>query len=53
MGVQKEQKSTFLLHLNIGNRRLAACLLHNYFIAVVSECLCHLRAHYSVQLTDI
>jgi len=27
----------FLLHLNIGKKRLAACLLHNIDIAVVSE----------------
>jgi len=53
MGVQKERKSTFLLHLNLGKRRLAACLLHNTFIAVVSECLCHLRAQNPVQLPDI
>jgi len=27
-------------------------LLHNIFIAVVSECLCHLRASYPAQLPD-
>jgi len=52
MDVQKERKSTFLTALNIGKKRLAACLLHNIFIAVVSECLCYLRAQYSVQFPD-
>ena len=33
--------------------RLAACLLHNIDIAVVSECLCHLRAQYPIQSPDI
>ena len=32
---------------------LAACLLHNIDIAVVSECLCHLRAQYPIQCPDI
>ena len=56
MGVQKERKSTFLTefeHRNIGKKRLAACLLHNIDIAVVSECLCHLRAQCPVQSPDI
>ena len=34
-------------------KRLAACLLHNIDIAVVSECLCHLRAQYPIQSPDI
>ena len=33
--------------------RLAACLLHTMLIAVVSECLWHLKAQYPVQLPDI
>jgi len=53
MAVQNERKSTFYLHLTIGKKRPAACLLHNIDIAVVSECLCHLRAQYSVQFPDI
>jgi len=54
MGVQKERKSTFLLHLNIGRRgSQLVCLLHNIFIAVVSKYLCHLGAQYPVQLPDI
>jgi len=53
MGVQKERKSTFLTAFKHREKRLAACLLHNTFIAVVSECLCHLRANYPVQLPDI
>jgi len=48
MGVQKERKSTFLTALEHREKRLAACLLHNMFIAVVSECLCHLKAQYLV-----
>jgi len=36
MDVQKEQKATFLLHLNIRKKKLAVCLLHNIDIAVVS-----------------
>jgi len=53
MCVQKERKSTFLTAFEHREKRLAACLLHNIFIAVVSECLCHLGAEYSVQLPDI
>jgi len=53
MGVQKERKSTCLTAFEHREKRLAACLLHNIFIAVVSECLCHLRAQYSVQLPVI
>ena len=49
MGVQKERKSTFLTVLNNGKKRLAVCLLHNIDIAVVSECLCHLRAQHPIQ----
>ena len=34
MVVQKEQKSTFLTAFEHREKRLAACLLHNIFIAV-------------------
>jgi len=50
---KRNEKVPFYLHLHIGKKRLAACLLHNIFIAVVSECLCHLRGQYSLQLPDI
>jgi len=50
---KRNEKVHFELHLNIGKKRLAPCLLHNIFIAVVSECLCHLRAQYPEQLPDI
>jgi len=53
MGVQKERKITFLTAFEHRKKRLAACLLHNIFIAVVSECLCHLGVQYPVQLLDI
>jgi len=53
MGAQKERKSTFLTAFEHREKRLAACLLHNIFIAVVSEYLCHLGAQYPVQLPDI
>ena len=53
MDVQKERKSTFLLHLKIGKKEHAACFLQNIGIAVVSECLCHLRAQYLVQSPNI
>ena len=53
MDVQKERKSTFLTAFEHLEKRLAACLLQNIFIAVVSESLCHLRAQYPVQLPDI
>ena len=45
MDVQKERKSKplFLTAFEHREKRLAACLLHNIFIAVVSECLRHLR----------
>jgi len=53
MGVQKKRKSTFLTAFEHREKRLPACLLHDIFIAVVSECLCHLGAQYSVQLSAI
>jgi len=33
----------------IGEKRLEACLLHNIDFAVVSECVCHLKARYLLQ----
>jgi len=53
VGVEKERKITFLTAFEHREKRLAACLLHNIFIAVMSECLCHLEAQYPVQLPDI
>jgi len=53
VGVHKEGKSSFLTAFEYREKWLVACLLHNIFIAVVSECFCHLRALYSVQLQDI
>ena len=53
MGVQTERKSIFLTTFEHREKRLAASLLHNIFIAAVSECLCHLIAQYPVQLPDI
>ena len=52
MGVQKERERTFLTAFEHQEKRLAACLLHNIFIAVVSECLCHLGVQYPVKLPD-
>jgi len=53
MDVQKERKSRLLTASEHREKRLAACLLHNIFIAVVSECLRHLGAQYPIQSTDI
>jgi len=53
MDVQMERKSTFLTAFEHLEKRLAACLPHNIFIPVVSECLCHLVAQYPVQVPDI
>ena len=50
---QKERQSTFLTTFEHRERRLTACLLHNIDIAVVSECLCHLRAQYPIQSPDV
>ena len=52
MGAQKEIKSTYLTAFEHREERLAACLLRSVYIAVVSECLCHLRAQYPVQSPD-
>jgi len=53
MDVQKGLKSTFLTAFEHRQKTLAASLLHIIFIAVVSECRCHLRVQYPVQLPDI
>ena len=50
---KRNEKVPFLLGLKIGKRRLAACLLHNVDIAVVSECLGQLRAQFPIQSPDI
>jgi len=42
-----------LLCLNIGKKKLAACLLHNINITVVSECVCQLKAQYLVQSPNL
>jgi len=48
MDVQKERKATLFTVLEHREKKLAAYLLHNIDIAVVSECLCHLKAQYFV-----
>jgi len=48
---QKERKSTFFTAFE--HREKEACLLHNIDIAVVSECLCHLKAQYLIQSPNI
>ena len=53
MDLKKERKSTFFAAFEHRETTLAACLLHNIFIAVFSESLCHLGAQYPVQLPDI
>jgi len=52
MGVQTEGKSTFLTAFEHREKRLAACLLHNVFIAIVSECfvIWELCIQYSSQI---
>ena len=52
MGVQKKRKSTFLTAFEHREESLSACLLHNIFIAVASECFCHLGAQYPVPALD-
>ena len=49
MVVQKERKSTLLTAFEHRKQSLAASLLHNIDIAVVSECLCHLKAQYTLE----
>jgi len=41
---RRSEDVRFLLRLNIGKKKFAACLLYNLGIAVFSEGLCHLRA---------
>jgi len=53
MDVEKERKVHFELSFIFRKKMLAVCLLHNVDIAVVSECLCHLRAQYPIQYPDI
>ena len=53
MGVQKERKSTFLTAFEPWEKEARSFLLHNIDIAVVSECLCHLRAQYPIKSPDI
>ena len=53
MGVQKERKSTFLTAFEQREKEARSLLLHNIDIAVVSECLCHLRAQYPIKSPDI
>jgi len=53
MDIQNERKRTFLTAFEHQEKSLAACLLHNIFIPVVSECPCHLGAQYPVQVPDI
>jgi len=43
MDIQND-KVHFSLSTNIEKKKLAACLVHNIDITVVSECLCHLKA---------
>jgi len=47
------EKINFSLRANIGKKKLAACLLHNIDIAVVSECLCHLKTQWLVLSPNI
>ena len=53
MGVQKERKSTFLTAFEQQEKEARSLLLHNIDIAVVTECLCHLRAQYPILSPDI
>jgi len=46
---RRKEKVHFLLHLLIGEKKLEACLLHNIDMAVISECVYHLKARYQVQ----
>jgi len=52
MGIQKEQKSTFLTAFEHREKRLAACLLHNN-LSQLSLNVFVMRAQHSVQLPDI
>jgi len=50
---RRNKKIRFYLHSSIAKKTLAACMLHNIDIAVISECLYHLKAQYPVQYPDI
>jgi len=50
---RRNEKVHFSLRPNTGKKKLAACLLHNIDIAVVSEPLCHLKAQYLIQPPNI
>jgi len=50
MGVPMEQKRTFL---TASGEEARSLLDAQYFIAVVSECLCHLSPQNLLQLPDI
>ena len=51
MDLQKERKSTIFTAFEHREKKLP--LLHNIDIAVVSECLCHLKAQYLIQSPNI
>jgi len=57
MGIKKERQSTFLTALKFeqSEKEARSLFAAKYFYrsSVVSECLCHLRANYPVQLPDI
>ena len=53
MGVQKERKSTFLTAFEQWEKEARSLFAANIDIAVVSECLCHLRAQYPIKSPDI
>jgi len=50
---RRNEKVHFSLRPNTGKKNLAARLLHNIDIAVVSEPLCHLKAQYLIQPPNI
>jgi len=50
---RRKEKVRFSLRPNTGKKKLAACLLYNIDIAVVSERLCHLKAQYLIQPPNI
>jgi len=53
MGAEKERKSTFFTAFEPREKEARTLFAAQYFIAVVSECLRHLRAQNPVQLPDI
>jgi len=48
-----KKQATFCTAFEHLEKKLAACLLHNIDIAVVSEYLCHLKTHYLKQSPNI